>query len=197
MSATTGMWAELMWTNSADYSALNSFTSEASLLGGVNDQPVIPALFFLNRLGRGRVVELIAQGVFGTTGTPTYTFQWRLGTTLGSTFLSGASVGVSKAITTNNNAAAVYWESRLTLTCYTPGLGSTNCTLSGAGYVASPAGFNAPYFYALEPTTPETATWTSTIDASATQYVNLSVTSSANSASNTLTLKSLRMIGWN
>jgi hypothetical protein len=194
---TTTTWSELMWVNTADYSAVNTTASEASLLGGVNDAPTIPALYFYNKQGRGRAVTLIARGILGTTSTPTIIFQVRFGTTSGSSFLSGTSVAVGAAITTASGVSNKYWELRLDLVCNTPGIGTGNCTLSGAGYVMSPGGFASPFIYPLEPTTPDTATWTSTIDGSLTQYVNLSATWSASSASNTITCKQLMLIGWN
>ncbi len=196
-SGTTGTWTECMFNNGADYSAFNTSAAEGSLLAGVNDQPVIPALFFFNKQGKQRGISLLARGVLSTTSTPTIIFQWRLGTTLGSSYLSGTSVGVSAAITTGAGVTNQQWESRLDLTCYTPGLGAGNTTLSGAGWVKSAGGFAAPYEYALQPTTPPTATWTATIDASVSYYVNVSCTWSASSASNTITLKSLQMLGWN
>lgn len=196
-SGTTGTWSELAFINTADYSAFNTSASEGSLLAGVNEQPVIPALFFFNKQGRHRVIDIYANGILGTTSTPTIIFQYRLGTTSGSSFLSGTSVGVSAAITTASGVSNKYWESHLRLQCNTTGIGTGNTTLSGSGTVTSPGGFASPFIYALEPTTPDTATWTATIDNSITYYLNLSVTWSASSASNTITLKHLGMMGLN
>jgi hypothetical protein len=193
-SFVTGTCTELMFQNGADYSALASSNSEGSLLSGVNEQPWIPAFFFSVKK---KSISLLARGVFSNTGTPTMTFQWRLGSTSGSTYLSGTSVGVSAAITTQSGVSNVFWESRLDLTVYTPGIGSGNTTLAGAGYVMSPAGFAAPYFYPLEPTTPNTATWTATVDDSVTLYCNLSQTWSASSSSNSILTKWLQMWGLN
>jgi hypothetical protein len=197
MSGTTGTWSECMWVNNQDFSAFASSASEGSLLSGVNDQPVIPAFFFLNRQGRSRAISLLARGVLGTTGTPTIIFQVRIGSTAGSSTLTGTSVGVSAAITTGNGVTNKWWELRLDLVCTTPGIGTGNCTLAGSGYVQSPTGFASPFVYPLEPTTPDTATWTNTIDAGVSNYVNLSVTWSASSASNTITLKQLLLLGLN
>jgi hypothetical protein len=197
MSATTGTWTELLWVNTSDFTALASFTAEASLLAGPNDQPVIPALFFHNKQGKGRALTILARGILGATSTTTYIFQARLGTTAGPTYLSGTSVGVSATITTASGPTNVWWELRLDLVCYTPGIGTGNTTLSGSGYVMSPAGFASPYVYPLEPTTPNTATWTSTIDESLTQYLNLSVTCGNSNASNTVTCKQLLVAGLN
>lgn len=197
MSTTTGTWSELMWVNIADFSALASSASEGSLLSGVNDQPMFNPPFWHNRQGRGRTILIDAMGVFSTTGTPTLIFQVRLGTTSGSAYLSGTSVGVSAAITTQSGVTSKAWYLHLALVCTVPGIGTGNSTLAGAGWVKSQSGFASPFDYPLEPTTPDTATWTSTIDNSLTQYLNISATWSASSASNTITLKHLRVAGLN
>lgn len=193
----TGTVGEQIFVNTADYSAFNTSASEGSLLSGVNEQPIIPATFFFNKQGRHRCIRFEAMGVLGTTSTPTIIFQVRLGTTSGSSFLSGTSVGVSAAITTSSGVTNKWWALQLDLQCNTTGIGTGNTTLSGSGYVMSPGGFASPFIYPLEPTTPDTATWTATIDNSLTYYANLSVTWSASSASNTITCKKLWAFGYN
>lgn len=197
MGGTTTQWTEVLFVNGADYSAVASTASETSLLGGVNQQPSFPAFYFDGQKGVRRTVMLIAQGVLGTTSTPTIIFQTRLGTSAGSSSLTGASIGVSAAITTASGVSNKMWYMQLLLTNYTPGIGSGNDTISGAGFVWSGGGFASPFQYVLEPTTPDTATWTQTFDASVTTYVNLSVTWSASSASNTITAKNVMMLGMN
>ncbi len=194
-SGLTGTWSECFFRNKGDFTAVNTTASEASLLAGQNQQPTIPALFFDQQPFRS--VGFLARGILGTTSTPTIIFQARLGTTVGSSTLSGTSCGVSAAITTASGVSNKWWEARLDLTCTVGGQGTTNATLSGAGYVSSPAGFASPFVYALEPTTPDTATWTLTIDDSVTQYFNLSVTWGTSSASNTITAKQLLAFGYN
>jgi len=181
-------YADCAFTNTADFTALSSFTSEASLLAGLNDQPVIKAGFFANRgNASGKVIHFYAMGVLSCTGTPTYTFTVRIGSTAAA--ITGTAVGVSAAITCASGVTNKWWDLYLRLVCRTPGIGSGNATLAGAGYVRSPGGFASPFTYALEPTTPDTATWTATIDGSVQNYLNLSVACSASSASNTITCK--------
>jgi hypothetical protein len=196
-SGLTGQWTERIFANRADFTAFANSAAEGSLLSGLNVQPVLPALFFDGNRGFGRGTSFLARGVMSNTSTPTIIFQTRLGTTSGSSFLSGASCGVSPTITTASTISNKLWELRLDLTCYTPGIGAGNCTLSGVGYVQSAGAFASPFWYALEPTTPDTATWTIAIDDSVTQYFNLSVTWSAASASNTIICKQLYCDGWN
>lgn len=191
MTGITGAYTEAFFTNRADFTTLASFTAEASLLAGSNQQPIIPPSYFLGAGAAGRGVSVLARGVLSTTSTPTFTFQVRLGATAGPTFLSGTSVGVSAAITSASGVSNKWWELRLDLICTVQGIGTGNATLSGAGHVSSPGGFASPFVYALTPTTPDTATWTATFDAALTQYLNLSVACSASSASNNITCKQL------
>jgi len=194
-SGLTGTWSECFFRNKGDFTAVNTTASETSLLAGQNQQPTIPALFFDQQPFRS--VGFLARGILGTTSTPTIIFQCRLGTTVGSATLSGTSCGVSPQITTSSGVSNKWWELRLDLTCTVGGQGAGNATLSGAGYVSSPGGFASPFVYALEPTTPDTATWTLTLDDSVTQYFNLSATWGTNSASNTITAKQLLAFGYN
>lgn len=187
-------YTDCIFTNRADFTALASSAAEGSLLGGLNVQPVIQA-FDMFDAGRawGKSYTIEAAGVFSTTGTPTLIFQLRLGETAGSAYLSGTSIGVSAAITTQSAVSNVSWYLRFDFAVNTPGIGTGNTTLSGEGQVFAPTGFASPFFYNLTPTTPPTGTWTSTVNCGVHQYLNLSATWSASSASNTITCKRLRV----
>ena len=187
-------YTELLFSNYADFTAVASTAAEASLLSGVARQPYLSSGYFTDKKGLMRTIKLIARGVFSTTGTPTIIFQVRMGTTAGSSTLTGASVGVTAAITTGNNTTNGWWHLELDLTCSFPGIGTGNATLFGSGYAMSPA-FASPFIYPLEPTTPNTATWTQTFAGELNQYINLSMTWSASSASNTITCKQLFLLG--
>lgn len=186
-----GQFLEPFFVSEGDFSALASSSSEGTLLAGSNKQPTIPAGFFVNYGAAFKFFTIEAMGIFGTTSTPTLTFQVRMGTTQGSSTLTGSSIGVSAAITTGSGVSNKWWYLWLRLVCTVRGQGTGNATLAGAGYVMSPGGFAAPYIYPLEASTPDTATWTQTFDAALTQYINLSATWSASSASNTITCKQL------
>lgn len=191
----TGTMREVLFRNHGDFTAVASSAVEASLLAGQNDQPALSPLYFMK--SPFRVISILARGVLSNTGTPTLIFQGRLGSTAGSADLTGASCGVSAAITTISGVTNQFWEARLDLVCTTAGIGTGNTTLAGAGYVMSGGGFATPFIYALEPTTPPTGTWTLTANGALAYYFNLSVTWSANSASNTITCKQLLMYGEN
>lgn len=197
-SGITGTWNETIYQNVSDFTANANTSAETSLLAGTNnDQPLIPALFFNYKNAFGRKLRITARGVLSTTSTPTIIFQLRIGTTSGSSFLSGTSIGVSAAITTASGVTNQIWELRFEVTCRTPGQGAGNTTLVGSGLVHSPGGFASPFAYAMLPTTPPTGTWTATIDNLVNQYLNLSTTWSAANASNTITCKELTVEGMN
>lgn len=193
MALNSPLWAHAPYSTNADFSAVASTASESSLLSGQNLQPYIPPNFFDTQTGIGRRLRLRAAGVFSNTGTPTLIFQVRSSTTVGATTLSGASLGVSAAITTSSGVTNALWSLWLEIACKTSGQGTNNTTLTCHGGVFSPTGFASPFYYSLEPTTPPTATWTATIDSTLEQFLNLSVTWSASSGSNTITCKDLCM----
>lgn len=181
-------WTECFFVNRADHTSLSNFTSEASLLAGTNEQPLVPA-DYLNR--QRKALTLLAQGVLSTTGAPTWIFQVRLGSTIGASTLTGASVGVSPTITAASGVTNQAWELCLRMNVVTTGQGANNTTLNCAGFVVSGGGFASPFWYALAPGTPPTATWTATIDNSVNNWFNLSVTCGTANASNAITCKRL------
>jgi hypothetical protein len=196
MSFITGIPTEVLFANSADGTALASFTSEASLLGGMNGlQPVLPADFFVPTNGFPKTLKIRASGVLGaTTSAPTYTFYVRIGTTIA--VITGTSLLQSAAITSVVSASNAYWELEADLILRTPGLGTGNATLQAAGSIFSPGGFAAPYLYAMTPSA-SPSTWTVTIDPSVQLYLALSCACSASNAANTVQLKQLVVLGCN
>lgn len=180
-------YASLLFSSIADHTALSNFTSEASLLAGTNQWPAFPALWFDGAAAVGKGFELDAMGVLGTTGTPTFTFTVRLGPALD---LTGTAIAVSAAITGASGVTNKWWRLFLRAILRTPGQGAGNSTFSVAGFVESPGGFASPFAYALEPTTPDTATWTvAPIDSKVQNYLSLSVACGTANASNAIRCK--------
>lgn len=187
-----------VFANRADHTAVASTASEASLLQGTKNQPKFDAGYFDQANGGwGKSVWIRCGGVFSNTGTPTLTFQVRLGTTVGDSFLTGSLVAQSAAITTSSGVTNVQWNLECFIHCNTPGQDTGNTTLSTYGRVWSPAGFASPFEYAMSPGGGASGTWTQTIANNLTQYVNVTATWSASSSSNTITLKSIDCVGWN
>lgn len=189
-----------------NYTALASFTSEASLLAGGSDiQPFIPAGYLTAEGGAsaGTALRLTASGVISSTGTPTMQWTVRLGTTVGDSDLTGVVVGISPAITLGNGITNKPWNLWLDFEVVTPGSGATACVLGCYGEVSSPgggssaSGFASPFAYVLEPSAPDTATWTASVTGSSTLWVNISATCGTSSASNTLQLKRWELLAKN
>lgn len=185
-------WAECIYTNRADFTAVASFTTESTLLAGQNMQPTIPFNSFGGTRDFGLALRVKARGVLSTTGTPTYQFTLRLSTTEGHATLTGSVIGISAAITTQSGVTNAAWHLDMDVHCGTPGQGTTNASLICVGEVWSTTGFASPFRYALQPSTPESATWTRTLNGGQPQYLNLTCTCSASSASNTVTAKLLQ-----
>jgi hypothetical protein len=201
MSSQTGTYCEATFTNIADYTALASSNVEATLLTPVSPdvtrQPTFFPSFWAGNQGIGRMFTIRGGGVFSTTATPTMIFQFRLSPTVGVTTLSGASVGITAGIVTASGITNKWFWFELDMVCRISGQGASKTTLSGTGFIQSPGGFATPFLYPIEPTTPDTATWTQTVDSSVANYLNVSLTWSASSSSNTCQLKHLAVIGWN
>ena len=187
-----GSWCQQIFANRQDCTDYASSNTRATIIAQAanEDQAVIPA----NTLQERSTIRIEAGGLISCTGTPTFIFEVFLGTTSGSSFITagagtGVVVGISAAITLQNGISNKWWRLQHDVTVTAAGIGSTGTTLSGSGWVESPGGFASPFKYALEPTTPDTATWTSSINKAATQYVNIIGTWSANSPSNKVTVK--------
>ncbi len=185
-------WRTCLFQNPAAHTQKDTWTAEATIIAGNNQQPVIPANFLSWHGNRGARLTIQARGIVGSTGTPTYIFQWRANTTSGVTNLAGDSIGVTAAITTSSGAATQWWEANLTMLLLTPA--QTDAAIfQCSGSIRSPGGFAAPYEYSFAPTTPPTATWTATLACDVAHYINLSATCSASSASNLLLVQDLVM----
>lgn len=190
-------WSEMLFSNTADHTTTSASAAEVTLLAGTNMQPYIPAGFFLPNTARGRSLLIVASGVMGCNSTPTYTFQFRLSTTQGSSTLSGTLIGQTAALACTGTLADKAFEAYLRVTCNIPGMGTTNCTLNCDGFIKAPGILASPFEYPISLGTPPSATWTATIDGALNQYLNFSVTPSASHASNILTCKRLWMMALN
>jgi hypothetical protein len=109
--------------------------------------------------------------------------------------ITDAALAVSAALTTGSGVTNQWWRLFLRCICRTPGQAAGNTTFSVDGFVQS-GGLASPFVYPLEPTTPDTATWTvapANFDAKVNNYLQLSAACSASSASNTIRCKNASM----
>lgn len=182
-------WVECLQVSGGDHTALASFTSEDSLLKGGDYQPFIP-FGLTSATDLWRIYRFEAEGVLGSTGTPTYQLTLRLKTTAGSATVDGTVVGITAAMTTQSGVSTKQWYLRFDMQLATTGTGANQMTLSTSGFVHSPGGLASPFCYEIQPTTPSSDTWTvASFDGSSTYWLNLDATCSASSASNSIKCK--------
>lgn len=182
-------WSALPYANTGDFTSLSSFTAEASLMAGHSSQlPFVPANFFDNAR---KTLRLRAEGVATITSTPTLTIKCRFHTSpvAATSSVSGTVVGTTATITT---AAATdkQWEIDLAVTCITPGSGSSALSVMANGWMFG-VFLGSPFRHPVQPTAPDTSTWTVALDASQTYWPNFTAT--AGGATVAITLKRLLM----
>lgn len=184
--------SDLIFSHESAMTAVANTISETSLIASAdNIQPQFKQGIF-NR--KGVSFRILARGVFSVTGTPTLTFRLRLGTTAGTSTLTGTVIGITNAITTASGVSNKFWQLEADFTAEAVGVGSNNLTLAGGGLILSPTGFASPLIYPVEPSAPDTGTWTvASFNAAETYYLNFSVQWSAASASNTITCKTFKV----
>jgi hypothetical protein len=158
----------------------------------------LPAYFF-QPIGqaRGKAIRIIARGVAGVTGTPTWIWTFRLNPTLApANPPTGATIGINAAATALSGVSAQLWQAELDVQMSIEGAAGANSTLRGLGLVIAPGLFTPAASSSLfgGGASPGTV---ATYDQSVINTLTVGATSSANSASNTITLLQLLIVGWN
>jgi len=195
MSFLTGTNVELIYANTAAGTAKASFTSEVAIndTTGMGVACHLPPDFFMpNPTAVGKGLKIIARGILSSTGTPTYTWTIRSGTAGNTT---AAILLGSAALTTGSGVTNQPWELEGDVYLVSQGAAGANSSVRGTGMLISPGlattingvGANASL------TTPVATTF----DCSITNFLNVNVTCSASSASNSIQLQSLQVYGVN
>lgn len=139
MSGYTMTQPELYYSFSAAGTALNTFTTEASLMGGY-PVPQIPATFF-NKLGElSSSIKIRAYGnVSDTTVAPTFTLAVRLVTS--SVTYSNAALGwTATALTVNGTSQTnLWWQLDCDLILRSIAAGAATSSVAAFGTVTGPA----------------------------------------------------------
>lgn len=170
----------------ADFTQLDTFTAEASLTTGATlPQPTIRGTDM--EMGVGKTWRIMASGIIGCTGTPTFTFTVRLNTATAS--IAGAILAQSAAITMQAGVSNQSWFLDVAFTLRTPGSSGT-MSIEWAK-VESFGGFAAPYGYGMWPGGAASDTWTQTYNSLVDQYISVSATCGTSNAANLVKLKGL------
>lgn len=192
MSFLTGTNTELIYANDTAFTAKNTFTTEVT----INDQTGGgPAVFlpqgFINYSRKG--LWVVASGILSSTGTPTYTFTLRSGTIANTTaaiLLGSAALTTATTITTKG----FEFEGRIVFKDPSGSGAATSGT--GAGMLTCPAGLASPFTYELWGGAAQPGTF-STFDPTIQNFLNFNVVCSASSASNSIQLLQLVVLGLN
>jgi hypothetical protein len=182
---------QLLYNRYTDFTAKNTFTSEATILSGAS-QPVLwhPALDFTQV---GRQFRLSGRGVLNSTGAPSFTFIVRMGSLAanGGTNITGVIIGQTAAMPTISGATNNVFDFALNIMLTsTVGIGSGNTTITSSGLFVS-SGITLQSNDMVP--TPGSATWTTTCDNSVDNYINISAVCTASSGSNGIQLKHLEL----
>lgn len=192
MSNQSGVYSDLIYASTVAGAAKATFTSEFKIndTATMGPTPVLLPEYFMPISGVGRGIHIIARGILSSTATPTYTFSIRLGAE-GST--SAAIALGTAALTTGSGVTNQIWQLEGDVILKTFGAAGANSTLTGVGTFISSGTANK-----IDPAwgggaTPGTV---ATFDHSILNYVNVNVTCSSSSGSNSVTLQQLVIIGF-
>ena len=191
MSSYQGTMPELYYSFSAAGTALATFTTEASLMGGYII-PQIPATFF-NKLGElSSAMKIRAyMNVSDTTAAPTFSVSLRLLSSATSWSAGGLLLGTSTALTVNGTSQTNLWA-QLDVDCIlkTIAAGAATSTISTFGQLSGPA-FTATGTVPVVNVSADNATLDNT---GATQYfLWLSATCGTSNAANKIQLQGLKV----
>lgn len=192
MSQYTGTMPELYYSFSAAGTALATFTTEASLMGGY-PIPQIPATFF-GKLGeQSSALKIRAYGNVGdTTAAPTFTWAVRL-LSSATAFSAGTPSWATPAVTLNGTSLTnTWWQLDMDIQLRSIAAGAATSVLAGYGVVSGSA-LNTP---ATLPAANTTAVVNSSNfdNTGATQYfLWLSAACGTSNAANTISLQGLKI----
>ncbi len=192
MSFMTGTSSEVLYSSVATGTQLNTFTTEANLMGAL-PYCIIPAGFFFNPSATGKSLRIKALGRLGTTGTPTFTWTIRFLTS--STWSAGGIGFSSAAITCGSGVTLAPWFLDAEVIFRSLGTGAAS-TIAVMGEVRSGTGFAAGGGVYSIPAA-NTAFTATTFDNSVTNYLFLSAACGTSNASNLIQLEMAKVYGEN
>jgi hypothetical protein len=200
MSDYTPTKYEVLSASIAAGTTLATFTTEASLLGGIL-VPRIPAGYFLNNNSVGRTLRLLAFGKMGSTTTgPNFTITPRL-FAHGTAFSAGGGILLGTFAVVQMAASQTLAPYRLTLDMWMDNVnedsGATGTSvLTTFGMVESPKGFVSPFMSTLPDNNVATNT-ISTYSPWATYDLHIGVACNTSNAANLIRLDRYKFYGEN
>lgn len=196
-SGTTGQWAEVLYVNSTAGTAKNTFTTEATIndTAGMGPFPMLnPAVVFTPsaRNAVGVTVKVTARGIYSTTGAPTWQTFCRFNAGTPAAPPTGPNVGSTAATAGGSGVTNALWEHEEDITLTVLGAAGANSTLRGLGVLTLTPSISTGIFGGGA--SPGTV---ATFDFSATTYVTFSAACGTSSASNSIQVLQLIIMGLN
>ena len=191
MSWTTGTQTEALSASYVNGSALAS-SSTATAIGPTTGAAYLPANFFLPSSGVGKSLLVKAFGVLSDTATPNLTIGVTANTTQG-TYNSSGIFATTGTLAQGSGVTNVPWDLEVLITCASVGASGTFLA-DGMFRVYNTATTINTARCSSSSANPNTALTLSTESA---YYVELFATWSAASASNTITVYNVAVLGLN
>jgi hypothetical protein len=196
MSDYTPTKTEVLSASIANGTTLSTFTTEASLMGGII-VPKIPGGYFLNNQSLGRTLKLRAYGRMGSTTTgPIFTITPRL-FVHGTAFSAGGGLllGTFATLIMAASQTLAPYQIDLDMWMDNPNEGAAS-VLTTFGLINSPKGFTSPFMVTL-PDNNVTTNTLSTFDAWATYDLHIGVACNTSNAANLIRMDRYKFYGEN
>lgn len=192
MSFLTGTQVEVLYSEIATSTQLNTFTTEDNLQK-TYPPVIIPAGYFYNLASQGKSLKIKAWGRLGTTSAPTFTWSVRL---LTSTTWSagGILLGSSAALTAGTTQTLAPWTLEAEIVMKTLSIGGAS-TVGLIGEVRGALALASPFAGTIPGN--NTAFTVTTVDNSVTYYLFISAACGTSNASNLIQLELLKIYGEN
>lgn len=190
MSGFTLTQPEVYYSFSSAGTTLITFTSEASLMG-TYPIPPIPGTYFNKTGNLSSTAKVRAAGQISSTATPTFSVSLRLLSSATSWSAGGILLGTTTALATASGVTGGWWLLDADVTLRSIAAGAATSTLMTAGTLSGSA------FPATTGTMPaaSVSAVSSTLDntGATAYYLWVSAACGASSASNTISLQSLKV----
>jgi hypothetical protein len=196
MSDYTYTKTEVLSASIAAGTQLATFTTEASLMGGIL-VPKIPGGYFLNNTSVGRTLRLKAWGKMGSTTTgPNFTITPRL-FNHGTAFSAGGGIllGTFAVVQMAASQTLAVWDMDLDMSMDNVNEGALS-NFTTFGKITCPKGFVSP-FVATLPDNNVTTNLVTTFDAWQTYDLHIGVACNTSNAANLINLQRYKLYGEN
>jgi len=193
VSGFSGTQTELLYSFAGTGTQLNTFTTEASLMGAYPACP-IPGTALANAGMRSSSLKIKASGRLGGTTPPTFTWFIRLTTVQPPAWLIGGTLLGQTAAVTSGSVTLAPWFLDVDITLVTVAQGAAS-TVKTMGEVRGPLALATPFGVTIPAN--NTSPTIATIDITQQYFLWLSAACGTSVSTNLIQLESLKVYGEN